>query len=104
MLVLDPHDTANWFEDSYAVIPERMREAIRRYILEGIPTGNFLQAVICNDLRGAVNYADDDNLPLLKQYVRWFYNIAPANCYGSRAVMLAWIESGGMNGKPSGDK
>lgn len=103
MLILDPHDTANWFEDSYAAIPARMQNAIRRYILEGIIPGSFLQAVICNNLRDAVNAADDENLPLLRRYVQWFYNIAPANCHGSKEKMLAWIEFGGMNEKPSRD-
>lgn len=97
MLVLDPHDTANWFYGGYADFPERMKEGIRNYILSGVEPGLFLQAVISNDLLAAVCRADSVNAPLLKQYAQWFYNTAPMRSYGSRDKMLAWIESGGMN-------
>lgn len=97
MLVLDPHDTDNWFRNEYADFPERMRESIRRYVLDGIMPGLFLQSVIANDLLGAVCRADNVNAPLLKQYAQWFHNVAPMSCCGSRDKLLAWIESGGMN-------
>jgi hypothetical protein len=80
-----------WFRGEYAQIPERMQDALKRYVLEGVAPGQFLTAVITNDLQRAVNHADSENAPLLKVYVQWFYNVAPAGCWGSRAVMLAWI-------------
>ncbi len=98
MLVLDPHDTTNWFDGDYADFPERMKEGIRNYILEGLEPGLFLQAVISNDLIGAVLRADPVNAPLVKQYALWFHHVAPMRSCGSRASMLAWIEAGGMNG------
>lgn len=81
------------FTGQYEAIPQHMQEAIRRYIVQGLAPGHFLSAVIKNDLRGAVNYADAVNLPLIKLYVQWFYNVAPGNCHGSPEVMKEWMLS-----------
>jgi hypothetical protein len=70
------------FDGSYAVIPEHMREAILNYVLHHKKPGDFLTAVICNDLRSAVFNADEDNLPLLRTYLFWFYNRCPASLVG----------------------
>ena len=81
-----------WFEgDSYGQIPPHMQEAIKRYVIERKAPGDFLRAVITNDLRNAVGRADDTNLPLLPIYVRWFYNRAPISCYGSCENFVAWL-------------
>ncbi len=79
------------FEGQYAQIPAHMQEAIRRYVVQGIQPGDFLTAVITNDLRNAVNRADETNLPLLKVYVQWFYNEAPSACWGSHEMMHEWM-------------
>jgi hypothetical protein len=61
-------------------------------VIDHVRPGQFLMAVICNDLRGAVNYADDENLPLIKLYVQWFYNRAPSQCSGSPSRLVEWVE------------
>ena len=81
------------FKGDYAQIPEYMQAALRRYVLQGIKPGDFLTAVICNDLRNAVGRADAVNLPLLKLYVQWFYNVAPGACWGSLENMNEWINA-----------
>jgi hypothetical protein len=81
------------FDGEYAQIPEHMQQVLRRYVLEGVRPGDFLTSVVCNDLRNAVGRADETNLPLLKLYVQWFYNIAPGSCWGSAEAMLKWCES-----------
>ena len=81
--------------DSYEfrgfTIPNYMMAGIRRYIKKGIPPGDFLRAVICNDLTDAVSRADDVNLYNLPAYAGYFYNEAPGNCWGSREKMEKWI-------------
>ena len=72
-------------------IPERMRGGIERYINHGVPPGDFLTAVICNDLRDACGRADDENRYLLWDYVLFFHNEAPSSCWGSPEKMRAWI-------------
>ena len=82
-----------YFTGEYVDIPEYMQNAMKRYVLDGIQPGDFLTAVITNNLREAVNRADATNLPLLRTYVRWFYNVAPGNCHGSPQHMRDWIAS-----------
>jgi hypothetical protein len=80
-----------WFHGEYAAIPEHMQEAIRRYVVERIAPGDFLRAVLENNLSAAVGRADDENLKLLRTYVRFFYNRVPAQCSGSPAAVSAWL-------------
>ncbi len=73
-------------------IPPRMMGGIERYIIEGIIPGQFLQAVICNDMKEAFGRADDENFHLMPAYVNYFYNEAPAPCWGSRKDMDTWAK------------
>ena len=72
-------------------IPYRMREAIQYYIVHYIPPGDFLTAVICNDLREACGRADDENRHLLFEYVKFFYQHAPHQCWGSPEKFRDWL-------------
>lgn len=74
-------------------VPERMMGAIRRYIEQGIPPGDFLTAVIDNNLCEAMGRADDENLENLLAFLAYFYNEAPGQCWGSPEKRLAWIKS-----------
>jgi hypothetical protein len=75
-------------------IPERMMPSIERYIKEHIRPGNFLTAVISNNLKEACGLADDENMENLPAYVAYFYNEAPSNCSGSPEKMEAWLKLG----------
>lgn len=72
-------------------IPQRMQGAIIRYYERGLPPGDFLTAVISNDLRGAIERAGDEDIHLLKKYVMWLYNWAPGGSWGSEENMRNWI-------------
>ena len=76
------------FKEFY--IPDRMMDGIERWILYGIKPGNFLTAVIENDLKTACERADDENLRNLPAYVAFFYNSAPAACWGSPERVNEW--------------
>jgi len=78
--------------DEYGV-PDHMHGGITRYILQGIPPGDFLTAVICNDLMNALGRADDINREALFSFVNWFYNVAPTDCWKSKKNMQDWIEA-----------
>lgn len=80
-----------WFTGQYADIPVHMQETIKRYVIDKVRPGDFLSAIIMNDLRGAIGHADSENLPLIKLYVQWFYNRAPAVCAGSKEAMNNWL-------------
>jgi len=64
-------------------IPEYMHDGISLYINHGIHPGGFLTAVIENNLKEACMRADDFNIKILPNYVRFFYNYAPSGCWGS---------------------
>lgn len=80
-----------YFTGEYEKIPERMQDALKRYVHERIQPGQFLTAVLRNDLKEAVGRADDENLPLLPLYVRWLYNVAPGCCWGSPENVKEWL-------------
>jgi len=82
-------DGIYWFRQFH--IPEHMLESIKMYVNEKRPVGDFLKAVICNDLREAVGCADDMNIANLPAYVGYFYNEAPGVCWGSRGEMEKWL-------------
>lgn len=73
-------------------IPEHMLDRLRAYIETGCPVGDFLTAVLCNDLREACSRADDHNVRNLAAYVVYLYNEAPSPCWGSPEKHAAWIE------------
>lgn len=81
------------------LLPERMRGDVARYIGEGILPGQFLTAVLLNDLRSACERADDENRHLLFDYVKFFYNYAPGSCWGSPDCVNAWVAKGGLAGR-----
>jgi hypothetical protein len=83
----------------WKLIPEYMHGGIRRYVEEGKQPGDFLTAVICNDLLRSVERADDTNIRLLARYVMFFYNYTPHDCWGSEDKVKAWIAKGGLEGK-----
>ncbi len=72
-------------------IPEYMQGGIILYYENGIPPGDFLTAVINNDLKEAVGRADDTNVNALKAYVMWFYNQAPTGSWGHAGACDEWL-------------
>lgn len=72
------------------VIPERMAGGLARWIEHGVLPGEFLQAVLRNDLREAVGRADAENLAALPAYIGYLYNEAPGGCWGSLEHMTKW--------------
>lgn len=71
-------------------VPMHIHGGIIRYIVSGIRPGDFLSAVICNDLRESFGRADEENRDALFYIVEWFYNHAPAPCWGSDEKMYQW--------------
>lgn len=67
-------------------------DALNRYVKHGIQPGDFLYAVLTNDLFGAFGHADWENLRAMYEIVSYLYNDTPANCWGSPAIVRAWME------------
>jgi len=73
-------------------LAEDTQETIDNYIENGIPTGDFLRAVINNDLREACGRADDHNMWIIPVIVAYLYNECPAGCWGRSDSWERWIE------------
>lgn len=77
-------------DDIYKSLPEYMRFGMKAWIVEGVVPGDFLSAVLKNDLMKACAHADSVNRILLHKYAEWLYSYAPTNCYGSEANFNKW--------------
>jgi hypothetical protein len=77
--------------DVYGRIPARIREALVRYVELRLRTGDFLYAVLTNDLFAAIARADDECLRALPAIVAWIHNKTPCSCHGSPACVSRWL-------------
>ena len=75
---------------NYRLIPARTMYTMVKWITVGQPTGDFLYAVLTNDLKEAYGRADDDNLASMYHIVHWLYNNAPGGCWGSVERVKEW--------------
>ncbi len=73
-------------------IPEHMHDAIIRFYENGFSPGDFLSAVIDNDLREAIGRADSTNIERLKNYFMWFCNHAPSGTWGFSGATSKWCK------------
>lgn len=76
---------------TYAVIRRDILDAMDRYGQHHIPLGDFLTAVMANDLMAAIGRADDDNRQVLWNICGYVYNELPSQCHGSPAIVEAWL-------------
>ena len=74
-----------------AKLPSHTLKVLREYILKGIPTGDFLHSVLCNDLSLSVRRADKQNTAALVDIVAFLFDYCPAPCCGSEEKVDDWI-------------
>jgi hypothetical protein len=72
-------------------VPEHLWEGLTEYIAARRPTGDFLRAVLSNDLRGAIGMADEVSGPALPGLMRFLVNECPSQAWGSSALVAAWL-------------
>jgi hypothetical protein len=72
-------------------LPPATRDGLQGYIDERHRVGHFLTAVLSNDLREAVNRADNENLAALGAIVQWLFWNAPSVCWGSAERVRDWL-------------
>lgn len=74
------------------VVPEHTKEALERYVHDGISPGGFLLSVLRNDLMGAYGRADNLNIKNMFAIVKYVYNDIPRSAHGSEEAIENWIE------------
>lgn len=75
-----------------AGVPGHLHGGLVRYLVYRLHTGDFLAAVLANDLREAVRLGDPESHAALVPLVRFLYHDAPALAWGSPDKVQAWLE------------
>lgn len=75
-------------------VPEHLVDGLVSYVHDRRPTGSFLECVLSNDLKGAIERGDDESIWGLKKIVVFLYTYAPGTCWGSPAKVTAWLRRG----------
>jgi len=73
-------------------VPSHLRCGLLLWIEHGVPPGDFLLAVLKNNLFDAVGRADSTSLAALPGIVWWCYSHAPAPCWGSPEAVRKWAK------------
>lgn len=76
--------------DAFIEVPTYLVLGILRYVVEGIPTGGFLAAVLENDLVVAVGQADTTSWKYLGEIVTLMTTCLPTRCWGSAEKRSSW--------------
>ena len=72
---------------------ETTRAGIMRFVEHGIKPGDFLTAVLSNDLMDAIGRADEENQRDIVEICQFIHMEIPYNCHGSPELVKAWIET-----------
>ena len=70
---------------------EHAKLAIDRYSENRIPPGDFLMAVLSNDLKGALQKADPESLENIKAIFGHIWNDLPQNIWGSHEAVKSHL-------------
>jgi hypothetical protein len=74
-------------------IPEHCADSLAGYITRDYKNvGGFLTALLSNNLKATFAMADDKNIGLVYNYLKFLYNYAPAGCWGSMEKVENWIQ------------
>lgn len=81
----------------YSILPEILQGGMQRYIEDGIPPGDFLQACLANDLTMALGKASSQTWDYVFSVAMFLWNELPARTYpecpwGSREAIRNHIE------------
>lgn len=73
------------------MIPPVAKQTIDDYVNLGLQPGDFIRAVLTNNLKEAFGRADSENREAMFDIVSYCYNHIPASCWGSPEAVEAWL-------------
>lgn len=76
----------------YEFLPETSKTGLENYVTHKLMPGSFLMAVLSNNLFDAVNKADNEHQKQLVNIVKFLYNRVPSNCWGTREMVLDYLQ------------
>jgi hypothetical protein len=82
----------------YDILPPHMVDGAQLYIERGIEPGDFMLAVLANNLVRACERADQVNLHCMVAWATWLKWECPMPAWGSIEKVDAWIKRGGLQG------
>jgi len=71
-------------------VPQHLHGGLARWIREGQRPGDFLRAVLTNNLFESMARADLDSRAGLHALTMWLYGYAPSGCWGSVEAVKQW--------------
>ena len=74
-------------------LPPAIWAALRQYALNRKAAGNFVMAVLTNNLREAVTGADAESLAALSDIVGYCYWELPGDCTGTVSKVNEWQQN-----------
>ena len=83
----------------YSKLPKHMQSGAQLYIEKGSMPGDFLTAVLENDLTGAFHRADRINKEVIQTWVEWLHWEIPSVAWGSPKLVRQWVIDGGLEGR-----
>lgn len=72
-------------------IPDHLLGGLERYLEYGDRPGDFLRAVLENDLRGAFQFGDQASREALDSLVLLLENHVRSDCWGSPETVEQWM-------------
>lgn len=85
------------YDIDYSEIPEHMRRGVKLYLEKGLRPGEFLTAVLENNLVQSICRADQTNLAQIVEWAKFLYNEMPMGSWGSKEKVNAWIKKRRIN-------
>lgn len=86
LFLREAQGTVHWSK-----VPHHTQQALLKYLEHHILPGDFLRAVLQNNLTEAVLFADKQNQEALQDIIRVLYNYAPSPSWGSETAVREWI-------------
>lgn len=83
----------------YNMLPAHMRSSVKEYVENGTKKGDFLMALLTNNLKESFGRADAENLRCMETWVQFLRWELPSACHGSVLNVRNWIEMGGEAGQ-----
>lgn len=85
-------------DNSHWQIPEHTYNDLKMYVKYGLPTGDFLYAVLTNDLMESAGRANPRNSIKLKEICGFIINEIPSPAWRTPEKVEAWIKHHGLKG------
>jgi hypothetical protein len=86
-----PDQIRDMITEGRELVPGHLWQGLERYFVERVEPGQFLIALLRNDLREAVGRADPVSFAALPDLCKFLYNFAPGQSHGSREAVDRWL-------------